>query len=241
MFKKHFSDHLMSKSNRFYHDISCAVLGIKPAHLLDYIVPPDPVKLQAYLQELLNPPGSCDRSQDLCILLIEQDVLFINYTSLLSLGKINRDATIFVDITSDLKKPVLIKELQTFDILERSLSSCIEVMDKHFCSSSQSTGCSIPILHHNSSSSSVTVQAQGENVCTLFGWLLGYPVVYWFDPVKGYSLVMETLVRHSLLLWRRKGVNTPASKEGVNTNIPAGKEGINTNIPAGKEDKTTQV
>ena len=32
------------------------------------------------------------------------------------------------------------------------------------------------------------------NVCTLFGWLLGYPVVYWFDIQRGYSLDMVELV-----------------------------------------------
>ena len=36
------------------------------------------------------------------------------------------------------------------------------------------------------------------NLCTLFGQLLGYPVVYWFDSLKGYSLDMVELVCHSV-------------------------------------------
>ena len=36
------------------------------------------------------------------------------------------------------------------------------------------------------------------NLCTLFGQLLGYPVVYWFDVERGYSLDMVELVCYSV-------------------------------------------
>ena len=37
------------------------------------------------------------------------------------------------------------------------------------------------------------------NVCTLFGQLLGYPVVYWFDTDRGHSLDMVELVCYSVI------------------------------------------
>ena len=38
------------------------------------------------------------------------------------------------------------------------------------------------------------------NVCTLFGLLLGYPIVYCFDTKRGYSLDMVDLVCYTLTI-----------------------------------------
>lgn len=47
-------------------------------------------------------------------------------------------------------------------------------------------------------------QSQNINLCTLFGRLLGYPLVYWFDPEIGYSLDMVDLVCYTVTVRKRQ-------------------------------------
>ena len=47
-------------------------------------------------------------------------------------------------------------------------------------------------------------QRQSINLCTLFGRLLGYPLVYWFDPGTGYSLEMVDLVCYTVTVRKRQ-------------------------------------
>lgn len=51
------------------------------------------------------------------------------------------------------------------------------------------------------------LQGQGVNLCTLFGRLLGYPVVYWFDPDIGHSLNMVDLVCFTVTVKMRQHFN----------------------------------
>lgn len=42
-----------------------------------------------------------------------------------------------------------------------------------------------------------------ENGCTLFGQLLHYPVVYWFDMERGYSLDAVELICYTVTVRNR--------------------------------------
>ena len=48
-----------------------------------------------------------------------------------------------------------------------------------------------------------------ENGCTLFGQLLGYPVVYWFDRERGYSLDAVELICYTVTV-RNRIVEAPS-------------------------------
>ena len=50
------------------------------------------------------------------------------------------------------------------------------------------------------------------NLCTVFGCLLQYPAVYWFNSEKGLCLDMEELVQHRVIVEKR---NTCGSKHKV--------------------------
>ncbi len=64
--------------------------------------------------------------------------------------------------------------------------------------SSSSTTTTFPIVEYTN------VGPSSLNLCSLFGYLLCYPVVYWFDIDKGYCLEVEPLVHHVLKVWRTK-------------------------------------
>lgn len=214
-FKKHFRRSLQSKNSHFRFAVSCALLGIKPVHLVDNL-PPDPHKLQQLLQEVLQPcdfaSKSCEQritSHDqtshcpqLCILAIEQDVLLLNYTAL----KVSRvcgflltPRPVFIDITRGILKPKVIDENDIHQI-EQSFLDCIEKSILSLESeSSKLNGEHIPVIHHCCHGDHAGGHGTEVNLCSLFGQLLGYPVVYWFDTSKGYSLDMEKLVQHCVV------------------------------------------
>lgn len=264
-FQKHFRSCFLSKSNHFHFDISCAIQGIKPVHLVD-CVPPDAYKLQQFLQEVIDRshdkhptlsrdpfsrsheqptctgsheqpckscdyiPGSPTKSQDhvsgsheqpckshdhismshdetrdsqLCILVLEEDVLFINYTAFVwSLKTLPSPHPVFVDITHGLSKPQVM-ERENAQKVENLLHNCLEELERSFSSSAENSESSIrtiPVVHHRCHGDHVGGCGTAEvNLCSLFGQLLGYPVVYWFDTSKGYNLDMEKLVQHCVL------------------------------------------
>lgn len=284
-FRRHFRSSFLSKSSHFHFDISCAVQGIKPVHLVDSL-PPDPYKLQQFLQEVLSRShqqptqshdtisrshqqpttsrdcvsgsheqpcksndyisgsseqlteshdhvsGSCvqpsksldhiSRSHDktcdsqLCILALEEDVLFINYAAFISsLKTVPSRHPVFIDITRGLSRP-RVMEREDAHKVEKLLHNCLEELKRAFFAVAENrepNGKTIPVIHHRCHGDHVggcgTTSAEG-NLCSLFGQLLGYPVVYWFDTSKGYSLDMETLVQHCVLV-RTERVNEVVS------------------------------
>ncbi len=182
-FQKHFKGSSQSKCSRFYVDVSCALFGIKPVHLVDYLPQAqDPHKLQLFLQEALSESRD-HHEQDLCILTLEEDVLFVNCAAALS----NKTLPVFVDVTKGLERPRVMQTQQDFTQTHKLLSGMLK-NDSPFRGDA-----TIPIVCGDSGS------VLDGNVCSLFGVLLGYPVVYWFDTSKGYNLDMEKLVCHSVL------------------------------------------
>lgn len=208
-FRKHFKRSPQSSSSHFHFDISCAVQGIKPVHLVDYL-PPDPHRLQKFLQEVLH-----DKTyQGLCVLSIEEDVLFVNYASLIASRRSLPGPTphpVFIDITRGLTRPRVMVETQ---VAEKLLSDCLKELEKNLPRNKDVT--TLPVICHCCQGNQVPVDGCGMpsegNVCSLFGQLLGYPVVYWFDTSKGYCLDMEKLVRHCVLA-RTEGVTTVSTAQ----------------------------
>ena len=86
IFKRVYRRPLKLKRSRLYLDILSSLLGIKPVFLVDYI-PTDPTKLQSLLQDflprLLGSRDPAPANQELCVLVLGEDVLLVNYTSLL--------------------------------------------------------------------------------------------------------------------------------------------------------------
>ena len=219
--QKYFGGFLGAKRDRFHFDILCVLLGIKSAHLVDYFPPAaaaQPHKLQLFLQEILHLSRSCDCTwthQNLCILLLDEDILFVNFTSLVAYRNA-LPSPVFVNVTCGKGTPVIIeKQEEQMNCIGRLISSAFDVMERHFSAHSASDD-SIPIIRHcchrdRSADGSGEV---ADNLCSLFGQLLGYPVVYWFNTSKGYHLDMERLVRHSVMA-RRDRVNGARHREQV--------------------------
>ena len=217
IFKRVYRRPLKSKTSHLYLDIFSSLLGIKPVFLVDYI-PTDPTKLQSLLQDflprLLGSRDPAPANQELCVLVLGEDVLLVNYTSLLEHREI-LPAPIFVDVIS--QPPELIGKTHTHrttkqlltNHLERSFSGCLETIQRYFVSKRPKND-KIPIIRFTPGLEKFVIsedeggpcelKCEKVNVCSLFGLLLGYPVVYWFDPHKGYSLHIEKLQCHSILV-----------------------------------------
>ena len=73
---------------------------------------------------------------------------------------------------------------------------------------------SLPSLSPTSPQSShfASSEEASINLCTVFGCLLQYPAVYWFNSEKGHCLDMEELVQHKVIVEKR---NTCGSKHKV--------------------------
>ena len=77
-------------------------------------------------------------------------------------------------------------------------------------------------LQHRISLVRISSDGVPLNLCSLFGWLLGYPVVYWFGGSGDHSLHAEELVCHTVEVWSEQGTTTnkhPYSLDTVGTMI----------------------
>ena len=211
VFLKHFSRSLGSKCKQFRSDLVCLLIGIKPALLLDYL-PPDASKIQQFLIEALQLCKSCDwvhnsrdwtlSNQNLCILTIGKDVLIVNSTAL---SKNIASPIFFIDITKGLSSPVILTDSMIISSIEESFLCCFDRLLKSIRSSiCFNTEVNVPIVQYPDTDR--TSDEHKLNVCTLFGRLLCYPVVYWFESSKGYCLDTEELVRHTVEVIMKKHV-----------------------------------
>ncbi|CAL1527665.1 unnamed protein product [Lymnaea stagnalis] len=120
------------------------------------------------------------------VLAVGVDVIIYNEKSFQHTFSVNISSVLFVDITSTLKQPTLINEgkvLKTKEVL-------IEFLSK--------------VCPNDDRTMSVNNMEISEelNVPTLFGLLLGYPIVYWYDRSVGED---NCLTSHSLTLFQVKG------------------------------------
>ena len=215
IFKTFYRGFSQCRRRRFHLDVSCVALGIKSAHLVDYLHQ-DPMRLQAFLQgQATIPLTSSSRDQtpqaqqqqqtahhhqpkDLFILTINDDILIVNRTSLRNLSE--RPPPIFVDVTRG-RSPSIMSPPDVARI-EKTTLNCLDKFLQLPDSDKP-----VPIISHSQRYEEEGVEEEegkvcggtldwDVNVCSLFGLLLGYPVVYWFDVKFGYDLEMESLVQH---------------------------------------------
>ena len=186
---RHFGPASCSKWQQLYTDVVCIHLGLKPSLLLDYLKP-DAKRLQLLLQEV-QVGMAYPLSPDLLILMIGEDLLLVKTQSVTISPNSGESAPnlacCYVNITKGIKVPSLLSDELVVD-LEQEFEHWWRGFN-HRIHESRAEDVGIPILDSGYSL---------PNVCSLFGKLLGYPVVYWFDPEQGYSLEMVNLICHTV-------------------------------------------
>ena len=193
-----------SSCNKWYQlstDVHFVAVGLKPAYLLDTLKP-DASLFLSLLNYVLLQQNLHHRSdevvkweRELRVVSVGSDVLVINWTAMKDLfHECHHTFCVYVDIS---KAP------------SQSSSTSGDGTDAHVniqCSSEVEDKCrqwyyqllaaeKYQSSHAGSSEKETTclrllsVELPPDlNLCTLFGRLLGYPVVYWFPPSVDYSL-----------------------------------------------------
>ena len=194
-------------------DVECVALGLKPAYLLD-TVRPDGTKLCSLLEEVLSSSERKLWLKELIVLLVDSDVLLVNWRSLQNVfnrasdtdsKRLNSDhetmSRVYVDITrsrthTDGTRSEHASERHISLESGTTLASEIEGECQMWFSSVLAAVQSLPNSEERQLPCLTTALDPRLNVCTLFGKALGYPVVYWFEPVEGYSLDMVELTNY---------------------------------------------
>ncbi len=157
----------LGKVQRLCDDITCLCIGLKPALLLDYVVNID---LQS-LEELVKLWKDGDM---LKVLTLNGDYFILNDTAF------NKDhyASLFIDISQTNAQPH-ISELP-------EIASFIKKQVKEFIDTTKLKESSV--LHDRS-----TALTHSLNYCTMYGWLLGYPLVYYWDVHNEHSSTLDVV------------------------------------------------
>ena len=208
---KHFGVSARGKWLQLAVDIECVSLGLKPAYLLD-TVRPDGAKLCSLLEEVL----SSERKQwlkELIVLIVDSDVLLVNWRSLQNV--FNRTsgtgskifisdhetmARVYVDITQSRTRT---NETRSDHANEHhislengtALATEIEADCQAWFSSVSAAFQSLPKSKERQLPCLAAAVGPRLNICTLFGRVLGYPVVYWFEHFEN-SLDMVELTNY---------------------------------------------
>lgn len=173
----------VSSSWRIWMDVWCVVNGIKLTWLVDYL-PLDATKLHQLLEDSRSAGIFTIQDHSLVILMLNNDLLVINTAILLA-----RPPTVFIDVSSKLDKPVVVSEC-----VWESVRCAIQVIHGAITAAKSCSDGQLLIV------SQLTLTDE-VNLCTIFGWLLGYPVVYWFDDGHSDShdcVSMQHLVCYSV-------------------------------------------
>lgn len=194
-----------SKKEQLLADIAAVVLGFKPALLVDCGLT-TVKKFKYLLMNILKNLNMRECVKSCCIAGIFDDVLFVNLTALNHLWKTTKGIPCYVNIDKTQASPSVFKvDSSQHALLESTFSAVYEKLrvDCHSNANGEDldgeTGI-IPVVELDS--------LLGDfNLCTLFGRLLGYPVVYWFDPSNGYTLSVVPLIRY-LVKARKNNLST---------------------------------
>jgi hypothetical protein len=145
---------------------------------------------------------------------------------------------VYLDVTKDLQGPKILedKTSPTLD-LNRVFIQWLVTVKTSFQQNTDKTELCIVCCHTKIPNSSTQILTSVDdddtsnfdpigggydielNVCTLFGQLLGYPVVYWFDTEKGYSLDMVELVCFTVCICKSDSKTSPLDIERVHVAI----------------------
>ena len=148
-----------------------------------------------------------------------------------------RDGPVYLDVTKDLQEPKLLTSA-TLD-LNGVFTQWLGNVKSSFQQNTDKTElCIIPChtkIPNNSTQTLSSVRQPVDeditsnfnlgicgddvelNVCTLFGQLLGYPVVYWFNVERGHSLDMVELVCFTVCVHKSDSEISPLNIEQVAT------------------------
>lgn len=162
--KKYFgASSVVRKTARLHDDITCLSRGLKRSLLLDYLRP-DPIALQRFLQSLSHHDSD----------LFHMTILVVNGDVFLMHKPYTLDRTIqIVDVSNNSAHISLLSE----DISVKIKHQMRDWLDTAVPSLSTSGICVVSML-----------QPCPVNLCSLYGWLVGYPSVYWFEESSGHSL-----------------------------------------------------
>lgn len=197
--KKHFGAPSSRKWYRLYADVVCVLLGLKPALLVDYI-PTDGPKFGSFLQDVLGNESilTAAHSPKLCVFQLGDDTVLSNVEYLGLTPECSGGTSVqYVDIAKDMRQPCVLPLEAAKAREEEYLKWCGTVkerLNKQEAVDGSRDKLYIPMVRGESS------DFKCQNLCTLFGRLLGYPVVYWFEPEKSYSLDMVDLVCYSVAI-----------------------------------------
>ena len=168
------------KTEKLHDDIICVSNDIKPALLLDYIN----LDIQAIEEFIIS-----INTKDVAVFSLNEDRFVLNKTNATIPTNIF-PCPFFVDITKGLLDPLILNKEITIP-LKKSIKDFINThVNKQYYPKSTTIG---TIDEDNTQLKSFPVTA--INFCTVYGYLLGYPVVYWFDEEKGYDMDFKELVR----------------------------------------------
>ncbi|XP_033744442.1 UPF0739 protein C1orf74 homolog [Pecten maximus] len=151
-------------ARELFTNIRLVDLCVKPSYLLDYGMD-DVEKLVSLLKEMKHRTYI---TNNLNVLRLDMDIIIINPATIKKIqnqsSKLESKFTI-VDVSKTRGSPeVMCKSCQVFDQLK-------QIID-----------CVLPDCEHTRQ---LTVDCRSANLTTIFGVLLGYPVVYWFDNEDG--------------------------------------------------------
>jgi len=142
-------------------DLWCVVNGIKLTWLVDYL-PLDITKMLQLLEDSKSAGIFTIQDHSLVILLLNSDVLVMNTAAVAKLAS----PPAIVDVSRKLHEPVIMSEC-AWESVTCAIHSIYSAIADKSCDEQ------LPIVR--------LTLADDVNLCTVFGWLLGYPVVYWFD------------------------------------------------------------
>lgn len=169
------------KVHQLHDDVLCIACDLKPMLLLDYLKPE-----ASCLQKLLNSvPIKAPLESQWTILRYNKEVLLGNLPQ--TRHRVLNDVSniTIVDVTTAV--PTVLEDV-TATTMCKELSKWLDEA-------------TLPIQGHCKESCTVMEAPTGLmlNPCTVYGWLLGYPVIYWFDVDRGYQLDMVELVRYIVM------------------------------------------
>ncbi|XP_045166217.2 UPF0739 protein C1orf74 homolog [Mercenaria mercenaria] len=170
---KHLGRKVVRHTESLMVDITAVDIGIKPGYLYD-IGQPNGEKIKELLQDLKQQHLI---KNNLNVLEIGMDCLIVNVEELRKSAYFSDCNETLIDVSGSKNKPCIRSDKSTASGIKEELDKIIDVLD---CNK-------VKLLPHCYPSC---------NVSSLFGMVLNYPVVYWYDNLDGKGdncLSMEKL------------------------------------------------
>ena len=190
VFRVHLYKACARKWRRILFDLLVVDAGKKPGFLFDHgsVTPENMAKLVSDLHQL----GYLKNR--LLIVSLEQEVFICNIVAFrLYVNWIQSQGTLpIVDVTGHIKQPVLLENSAARKILQQLLNSSKHLLELPEHDDGEDRNCNLDIVCIDSDLGDV-------NRSTLYGFLIGYPSLYWYSgDCETNCLAMQSLRRFSL-------------------------------------------